>query len=461
MELDKIERYLVKVSGGSFDISPDTGDEKSDRFLSQFTRKLRLTLGEKVIAETDDLYALLTASKKLVMATTPLEALGIVSSRLDRRLGIQALGWFDFAESKSDSMLVFDKNGRSETVKISMSPGAVETLERSEQKMVETVTSQGNSNSDITVQIKGYDEGEFYILLYPLMSDGLVSGAVTLLRHRRPYEAKEKKIALSFLEFLDSSLQMMNRSAPAPENARVEKSDRSKSLFMESIDQEVRPSLGTILGHANLLATDDDSPLTEEQKESMTQISESGKHILSIINDLLDFSKIETGVLEISSESVELDSTIKDALSQAYEMAQDKGITLKKSAGSDGRLYVMAERSRLIQVLLSLLENRIRYSPQGGSVTIGVEEKKEDGRVDILIEDFGECISPDKIGSLFEPFNNGDAVTLAITKGLINLMGGLISITSRAGEGNVFTVSLPAGGNSVLRLKNSPATKTG
>ncbi len=459
MELDKIEQYLVKVSGGNFNIGADTGDEKTDRFLSQFTRKLRLTLGEKIIAETDDLYALLAASKKLVMATTPVEALGIVSSRLDRRLGIQALGWFDFAESKSDPLLVFDRNGKSKTVRILLDAGTVDMLERSTEKMLEAVTSSGDSG--ITVQMHGYDEGEFHVLLYPLISDGRLSGALALLRHRRPYEAKEKNIALSVLEFLDSSLKMMSRSAPPPENVQVKKGDGAKSLFMENIDQAVRTPLSAILGHANLLATDDYSPLTEDQKQSVAQISESGRDILSIINGLLDFSKIETGSLEISSESVELDSTIKDALSQAYEIAQDKGVTLKKSAGSESRLYVLAERSRLIQVLLNLLVNRILYSPQGGSVTIGVDEKKENGRIEILIEDFAESISDDKIEAVFEPFNNGGGVTLALSKGLINLMGGSISITSRPGEGNVFVVSLPAGGNSVLPVNNSSAIKTG
>jgi CheY-like chemotaxis protein/anti-sigma regulatory factor (Ser/Thr protein kinase) len=212
------------------------------------------------------------------------------------------------------------------------------------------------------------------------------------------------------------------------------------------MSHELRTPLNAVLGFAQILELDD---LTSEQRESAEQIIKAGRHLLELINEVLDIARIETGQLALSIEPVPVREVLTEALDLVRPLATCSDIRLVDDASRLAR-SAFADRQRLRQVLINLLSNAVKYNRPGGRVIATWEEPVGDG-IRITISDTGTGIDPEKMDRLFSPFDRlgaeesgieGVGLGLALSRRLMEAMGGTLEAQSRVGEGSRFTVTL-------------------
>lgn len=235
------------------------------------------------------------------------------------------------------------------------------------------------------------------------------------------------------------------------ENIDAETKNRSKDRFLAHLSHELRTPLTSILGYTELLLNGDKAPGAHKE---LSTILNNGKHLLSLLNDILDLSKISVGKLQLVSTPIELDSFIADVLALMQIPAAEKGLTLKFNAVNLIPKVIDADVTRLRQVLINLIFNAIKFT-EDGEVCVYVEydSANEPGRINFKVNDTGLGIAPDKIASIFQPFQQiedmvsrkeqGAGLGLAICNELIRLMGGEINLSSKVGVGSEFTVTMP------------------
>lgn len=233
------------------------------------------------------------------------------------------------------------------------------------------------------------------------------------------------------------------------ENARqeAERANQAKSDFLSRMSHELRTPLNAVLGFAQLLEMD---PLTSTQHANIQRILKGGRHLLDLINEVLDIARIETGRLQLSPEPVRMIDAVREVLDLARPMADEYNVRIGVRAESECEHYVMADRQRLKQILLNLLANGIKYNRPGGSVSISCETHEE-SRLRVDVQDTGSGIAADMLDRLFSPFDRlgaerteveGTGLGLALTKGLVEALGGSIAVRSIEGEGSTFSVDL-------------------
>jgi signal transduction histidine kinase/DNA-binding NarL/FixJ family response regulator len=249
--------------------------------------------------------------------------------------------------------------------------------------------------------------------------------------------------------------------------AQAERASASKSEFLASMSHELRTPLNSILGFSQLLMSGRSfEPLSAKQAGAVQQIDQAGRHLLSLIDDILDLSRIEGGRLALSIEPVEAAALIEEAAAMLQPSAIAAGVTLHTDAAFRG-LYVRADRRRLLQVLINLLSNGIKYNNHGGSVSVSCREV--DGEARIAVSDTGVGIPAQLQSEVFEPFNRlaqersaivGNGVGLALCRRLIEAMRGVIRVDSVAGKGSTFTVTLPLAAQTEHATPNFPPRAT-
>jgi PAS domain S-box-containing protein len=232
---------------------------------------------------------------------------------------------------------------------------------------------------------------------------------------------------------------------------RLEYASKAKSEFLAGMSHELRAPLQTVLGFSQLLTEGVAGELNDKQKHYIENINNGGKFLLTLINDILDLSKIEAGKITLNIEKIPLRATVEETITLLKEKAMKHNIIIKKEFGS-GLDFIEADRQRVKQILFNLLTNAIKFSKEeGGTVTI--TSKKIDEKVQISVSDTGIGIKPENMGKLFHKFEQldkgisqkygGTGLGLSITKQLVELHGGRIWAESKYGDGTTFIFQLP------------------
>jgi signal transduction histidine kinase len=232
----------------------------------------------------------------------------------------------------------------------------------------------------------------------------------------------------------------------------AEKANKAKSEFLAKMSHELRTPLNSILGFGQILNMSIDEPLTASQKKNVAYILNAGNHLLTLINELLDLSQIESGKMKVTLENVNVKKLIDELIVMIQPLADEKNIVIENRLSAEPRYFVRADITRLRQILLNLMSNAIKYNRINGLITFECEQTS-DRRICIYVKDTGVGIPKDKIEEVFKSFYRvgskstiveGAGIGLDITKGLIELMGGTIKIDSVPEEGSCFAVCLPA-----------------
>jgi signal transduction histidine kinase/DNA-binding response OmpR family regulator len=229
----------------------------------------------------------------------------------------------------------------------------------------------------------------------------------------------------------------------------VERGSKFKDQFLSTMSHELRTPLNAVLGFSDLLADERYGPLNERQQRYVSHIHTGGKHLLSLISDILDLSKIEAGRMELAIESLRVTTTLGEVISVMQPLAEKKSQVLTKVA--DPALSIRADSTRFRQVLLNLVGNAIKFTPNGGRIELSAFLVQDKVRVEV--RDNGPGIPPEEQQRIFEAFyrlretgkkTEGTGLGLAITHRLVELHGGELSLESKVGQGSCFYFSLPA-----------------
>ncbi len=253
--------------------------------------------------------------------------------------------------------------------------------------------------------------------------------------------------------------QALGEAREQAERAReeAEHANRAKSEFLSRMSHELRTPLNAVLGFGQLLEMDG---LRPDQLESVQQILKGGRHLLDLINEILDIVRIETGRIALSPEAVQVSEALLGAVELVRPLARERGIQIETSeVEADG--FVVADRQRLRQVLLNLLSNAVKYNRERGRVILRTEATEGDG-LRISVADEGAGIPLEKMDRLFTPFDRldveatgveGTGLGLALSKGLVEAMAGTMAVNSEVGEGSTFSVELPSAESPESRLE--------
>jgi signal transduction histidine kinase len=283
------------------------------------------------------------------------------------------------------------------------------------------------------------DDGSLTVLDRPVRVAALVSAVRAALRARaRQVEVRE------LIESRDRAL------------VDAERASRAKSDFLAMMSHELRTPLNAIGGYAELLLMGLRGPLTDSQRDDLERVRRSQRHLLGVINDLLNFARLENGRIEYDIAPVPVAMLVAEVIPMIEPQIRAKNIELDVHE-ADPQLSVMADREKLSQILLNLLSNATKFTPSIGRIAIDTERvSASDGTppaVSITVSDSGVGISAEKLETIFEPFvqvrsdpaatREGTGLGLAISRDLARGMGGELRVRSEVGRGSAFTLLLP------------------
>ena len=230
----------------------------------------------------------------------------------------------------------------------------------------------------------------------------------------------------------------------------AQRANAAKTEFLSRMSHELRTPLNAVLGFAQLMQIDETQSMSDVQRARIGHIERAGTHLLAMINDVLDLSRIEAGTMPLSPEPLAAASVLDDALALVASQAHNAGVKLAPPTASR-ELWLHVDRLRLRQVLANLLSNAIKYNRSGGLVHARAD--RVGNEVAIAITDTGIGLGPDQLAHLWEPFNRlgaerttveGTGIGLALSQRMVQMMDGRIDVQSQAGRGSCFTVHLPA-----------------
>jgi len=364
----------------------------------------------------------------------PLGFLGIAHELVDERLG-------EFFELSSDLHVIADFEGRF----IRVNSAWERTLGHSTETLLAEPFTSFIHPDDVNVTASVYDgqqaDGAAPVLLFTNRYRHVDGSYRSLQWVSTSYPERGLIYAMA------RDVTALIDAEKAAERARedLERASHAKSEFLSRMSHELRTPLNAILGFGQLLELNE---LGAEDADSVTQILKAGHHLLQMINEILDISRIEAGRLALSLEPVAVGELVEDTLSLIAPLAAERSLKLTSDM-EHGDLFVLADRQRLKQVLLNLLSNAIKYNHDGGSIDLSVSAASGD-RLRISVVDTGLGIAPEDLGRAFEPFDRLDAsagtegtgLGLALSKGLVEAMGGTIGAESSRGFGSTFWLEL-------------------
>lgn len=282
-----------------------------------------------------------------------------------------------------------------------------------------------------------------------------------------PIKEAQSGELIAIASFKDISAQKLSERVLELEKASAEKESKAKNSFLANTSHELRTPLNAILGFSDLLTSDLSSVFDEEKRnEYNCLINQSAKHLLSVVNGILDMSKIEAGKYEIYAESFDLSHCVQSTVSMMDGYAKSESVGLHL-IGAEELPNIVADERAIKQVLINLISNAIKFSSNKGEVTVSA--KRGARNVELIIEDHGIGISSEHIEKLGEPFFQADSnynrnfegtgLGLSLVKGLLELHEGTIKFQSNPGFGTKVTVKLPIHGTKGRRVPASDATE--
>lgn len=235
---------------------------------------------------------------------------------------------------------------------------------------------------------------------------------------------------------------------------KAEKKSAKKEKLLSMMSHELRSPLNVILGMVDLLSDELNGNAQSEEHKYLDFIKNAGKDLARMADDILNFAKLESGHFDVNKEVVPLEEVLINSFTMTMHDAEDKGIELTRSRKTE--LKVLADKDRLKQVIMNLLTNAVKYTDPGGEVILSTE--KEGQYAKIHIKDTGIGIPSEEIDQIFQPFNqidnnnsgsskSGFGLGLPISKKLVNLMGGNLTVSSKEDKGSIFTVEMPLAEN--------------
>jgi len=295
-------------------------------------------------------------------------------------------------------------------------------------------------------------------LSVPLVRDGVAIGVIQLRRGAvSPFSDKQIGLLQTFADQAVIAIENVRLFTEIEDKSRqLEAASRHKSEFLANMSHELRTPLNAVIGFSEVLIQRMFGELTGKQEEYLKDIHASGQHLLSLINDILDLSKIEAGRMELALADFDLPDAVENVLILMRERAARRGVTLARAV--DERLAtIRADERKVKQVLLNLLSNALKFTPEGGR--IDVRATLRDDAVEIAVTDTGIGIAPEDHETVFEEFRQvgtasrtveGTGLGLALSRKFVTLHGGRIWVESAVGRGATFTLTLPLGGPPAL-----------
>ncbi len=420
------------VDGGRQDVEVDLGSEETHALWERLRQLLDRLQEQEQQAKTaqHDLQAVLDAATEVCVVATGTD--GVI--RLFNRGAVKMLGW------PAQEMIGRCALGRFHD------PAQVQA------RMRELSLRHGRPIDEHEALVavardSGYEVRDWTFIRQD-RSRLLVSVAVTALRDGLGQTT-------GFLHIAVDQTERQRAAELEVARERAEAASQAKSEFLSRVSHELRTPLNAMLGYAQLLAMDGSEPLSASQLERVNRIETAGWHLLKLIDDVLDLSRIEAGRMPLATTALDLDAAVKQATRLVAPQAQAQGITLLApdlSLGAAHSPTVRADATRLRQVLANLLSNAIKYNRRGGHVAATLVDRG-DGYFGVKVADTGRGMDNHQLERLFAPFDRlglegsdipGTGIGLVITKRLVELMDGFVEVTSTPDVGSEFTVFLPA-----------------
>jgi signal transduction histidine kinase/putative methionine-R-sulfoxide reductase with GAF domain len=301
-------------------------------------------------------------------------------------------------------------------------------------------------------------EGYRTIVVTPLLREGAAIGMIAIRRmDARPFTDKQIALLRTFadqaviaIENVRLFKELQERTNELESKSReLEVASQHKSEFLANMSHELRTPLNAIIGFSEVLSERMFGELNEKQEEYLKDIHASGQHLLSLINDILDLSKIEAGRMELEVTGFDLPMAIDNAMTLVRERAARRSIALNTAVDERvGRVH--ADERKIRQVLLNLLSNAIKFTPEGGKIEVAA--RPVDGSIEVSVSDTGVGIAPEDQEAVFEEFRQvgtadrkveGTGLGLALSRKFVELHGGRIWVKSEVGMGSTFTFAIP------------------
>ena len=321
-------------------------------------------------------------------------------------------------------------------------------------QIADVTTSQGYVERDPFVVTAVALGGYRTVLSVPMLKDNELIGVISIYRQEvRPFTDKQIELVTSFARQAVIAIENVRLLNEIQNKSRqLELASEHKSQFVANMSHELRTPLNAIIGLTEMMVTNAARFGTEKAQEPLRRVHAAGTHLLGLINQVLDLSKIEAGKLELNPQMVQLAPLIDEVIGTARQLAeQNKNRLALETEENLGALTV--DPMRLRQILLNLLSNACKFTKQG-QITLRVRKMADETNwAEFAVADTGIGMTAEQLAKLFEEFTQADASTakryggtglgLSITRKLARMMGGDVTVTSEAGKGSVFTVRLP------------------
>jgi PAS domain S-box-containing protein len=337
------------------------------------------------------------------------------------------------------------------------------SAERLQQMRTADITHRDDQAQDLRLgmQLMRGQIGMYHRHKRYLTADGRELQVRAVVSMLRGSDGRPQRL-VGIVEDIADQLRMQQLAKVAQQ---AEAASQAKNEFLSRMSHELRTPLNAMLGFTQLLEMDGADRLSPRQRGRTAQIQQAGWHLLEMINDTLDLSRIESGALKLQPARLALDSLLDEAQALVEGDARARRLAISRALGVQAK-HVLGDATRVKQVLTNLLSNAVKYNVDGGSITIESERPADAPNcVDISISDTGLGLSAEQLGALFQPFNRlgreqgetaGTGIGLVISKRLAELMGGELRASSREGRGSSFTLRLPAAEAAVAAARPLP-----